>query len=138
MGQHVVNSEPPLIPIFLGMPLILTQNLHRDRDYVNGMRAVVVGGTGLGVRVTTTTGHSLVLFWWTDAQGVTYFPIRVGYATTLHKIQGTTLPHVTLWLNDPWIEGAGYVALSHVEYDVNWRYVGELTPHHVVPMSGVP
>ena len=120
-GGEIVNWEPPSIPIYLGMSLILTQNLHKNRDYVTGMRA--------------TTGQHLILDMWTDSYNVTYLAIRVGYATTLQKVQGTTLPHVTLWLNVPGIEAAGYVALSRVEYDANWRNVGKLTPQHFVPMS---
>ena len=56
---------------------------------------------------------------------------------TLHKVQGAT-PHIKLWLDVPGIEAAGYVALSRVERDTDWRYIGELTPNHFVQMSGVP
>ena len=137
-GQEILSWTPPEIPIFNGMTLILTQNLHKDRDYVNGMRVHVCGVTQHGVRVRTITGRDLVLYRWTDTYRVTYFPIRLGYATTLHKVQGLTLQHITLWLDVPGVEAAGYVALSRVQHDVDWRYIGELTPFHFVPMSGVP
>ena len=89
-GQNVVSWTPTTIPIYDGMLLILTQNLHKDRDYVNGMRVTVQGVTRQGIRVQTTTGRDLVLYMWTDAWRVTYFPIRSGYATTLHKVQYLT------------------------------------------------
>ncbi|CAE8669802.1 unnamed protein product [Polarella glacialis] len=65
-----------------------------------------------------------------------FFPVRLGYATTLHKVQGATLNHITLWLNRANIQGAAYVALSRVQYDVQWRFVGNPTVHHFTPASG--
>ena len=56
---------------------------------------------------------------------------------TLHKVKGAT-PHIALWLDVPGIEAAGYVPLSRVERDTDWRYIGELTPKHFVSMSSVP
>ena len=54
-----------------------------------------------------------------------YFPLRPGYSTTLHKIQGATVPHLTVWL-DMKMEAAAYVALSRVQYDKNWRFLATL------------
>lgn len=71
------------------------------------------------------------------ATGPAYFPIRLGYSVTLHKIQGATLPHVTIWLDVPFVRAAGYVAISRVQFDKNWRFVGQLTPLHFLPAKGV-
>lgn len=30
-----------------------------------------------------------------------FYPIRIGYAGTIYKFQGATLPHVTTWLDRP-------------------------------------
>ena len=54
-----------------------------------------------------------------------HYPFRLGYASTLHKVQGATLEHITLWLDIPNMPAAAYVALSRVEYDANWRFVGD-------------
>ena len=43
-----------------------------------------------------------------------HFPFRVGYASTLHKVQGATLQHVTLWLDKADMPAAAYVAISRV------------------------
>ena len=66
---------------------------------------------------------------WTDEYRVTYLPIRLAYANTLMKMQGATLKHMTVWL-DVKADAAGYVALSRVQYDRDWQYVGFLTRHH--------
>ena len=67
----------------------------------------------------------------------TFLPIRVGYAVNLHKVQGATLDHVTLWLDAPYVEAAGYVALSRVRRDADWRFIGVLSTDHFVPASNV-
>jgi hypothetical protein len=51
----------------------------------------------------------------------------------LHKVQGATLDHITLWLDVANMPAAGYVALSRVEYDANWRFVGDPSVHHFTP-----
>ena len=62
-----------------------------------------------------------------------HYPFRLGYASALHKVQGATLPHVTLWLYIPNMPAAAYVALSRVEYDRNWRFIGDPGVHHFTP-----
>ena len=47
--------------------------------------------------------------------------MRLGHANTVMKMQGATLPNV---------EAAGYVALSRVECDTHWRFVGDLSVYH--------
>ena len=53
---------------------------------------------------------------WTDEHRVASFPFRLGYATTLHKIQGATLRHITLYLDLANMPAAAYVALSRVPW----------------------
>ena len=42
---------------------------------------------------------------------------------------------MTVWLDVPGVEAAGYVALSRVERDADWRFVGDPTVNHFVPAS---
>ena len=87
-----------------------------------------------GVEVLTDAGVVVLVHSYTQdcelADGwerVSYFPMRLGYATTLAKIQGATLAHATIWLDAP------YVALSRVQKDEDWRFLGTVTHHHCVP-----
>ena len=75
----------------------------------------------------------LVVFPWTDEYKSVYLPMRLGYATTLLKVQGDELGHMTMWLDAPDIEAAGYVALSRVRTDATWRFVGNPSRHHFTP-----
>ena len=124
-------AEFPLdLKIYAGMRITLTKNLKKSIGFVNGMGAKIIAVEGNLVYVITDQLETFPVHLWTSNTGVTYYPFRLGYATTLHKIQGATLKHITLWLDTAGMEGAGYVALSRVEYDRNWQFIGAVTPSH--------
>ncbi|OLQ05723.1 hypothetical protein AK812_SmicGene11056 [Symbiodinium microadriaticum] len=143
-GQ-LVDCAPLHLPIYAGMRVTLTRNVQKEQNFVNGMRAVVLAVQRSSVLVQTHCGDVISVFPYTDDEiliagqqrRVTYLPLRLGYATTLQKIQGATLEHITVWLDVPNVEAAAYVALSRVQYDENWRFMGHVTRHHFTPASGV-
>ncbi len=59
--------------------------------------------------------------------GIDYFPLRVAYATTVHKSQGLTLDHVQVSFSDHFFSSPGmlYVALSRVRTPKGLRLVGD-------------
>ena len=63
----------------------------------------------------------------------TFFPILCGYASTIYKMQGAQLPHVTIWLDRPGMKAAAYVAMSRVRRDNEYLLGGIVTQGHVVP-----
>ena len=138
-----IGWEPARLPIYVGARVTLTRNLDKPRDFVNGMSAKVLGIKGNSVVVQTKTGKVLTVFPYTDEEVEdptwrrTFLPMRLGYAATLQKLQGATLDHATIWLDVANIEAAGYVALSRVRKDADWRFMGHMTPHHFTPASGV-
>ena len=125
-GSALVAEVPLMQRIYKDMRIILTKNLNKEIGFVNGMRAVVLSASSKGIMVKTEQGRRIMVHPWTSPDRVVHFPIRVGYASTLHKVQGATLPHITLWLDVPNMPAAAYVALSRVEHDQNWRFIGEL------------
>ena len=133
-GSWMIAAEPMMTPIFLGMRITLTKNLNKAIGFVNGMGATVLSMDAQNVYVRTDQGRRFNVHPWTDPETyVLHFPFRVGYASTLHKVQGATLSHVTLWLGIAKMPAASYVALSRVEYDANWRFVGDPGVHHFTP-----
>ena len=68
-----------------------------------------------------------------DGRKVSCFPVRMGYACTVPKVQGMTLPHVTAWLDSVCCRAAAYVALSRVATDEDYLVAGKLCPKHFVP-----
>jgi ATP-dependent exoDNAse (exonuclease V) alpha subunit len=120
------------------MLVLLTKNVRKSDGFVNGMRATVRAfyprdGT---VRVRTVLGRELMLTRWTDRDkgSLRYVPVRAGYATTIHKIQGSEPPHVTIWL-DACFSGAGYTALSRVKDRDNYLVGGDVTREHFEPVQ---
>ena len=130
---------PKFIKIFKGMRLFLTNNLKKKDDFVNGMEATVEDYIQKKecLIVRTRTDKRLAVWLYTDPdpdhQRATYFPIRIGYASTIHKVQGATLKHVTIWLDIPGMKGAGHVALSRVQHDEDYLIAGGVGPEHFQP-----
>ena len=133
VGGRMVSEQPLEVPIYPNARIILTKNLNKAIGFVNGMGATVVGMQQGNVMARTDQGVLLAVHPWTSENRVVHFPLRLGYSSTLHKVQGATLPHVTLWLDVANMPAAAYVALSRVEYDANWRYVGNPGMHHFTP-----
>ena len=127
------------VPIYKGMKLYLTKNVRKEDDYVNGMQVTVENYYEHEncLRVMTKTGKRLMITPWTDVQHgkVTYFPVRLGYASTIHKVQGDEFKHITIWLDVPGMAAAGYTALSRVCRKCDYLLGGWMTPEHFVPAT---
>lgn len=131
--------QPLQQDIYAGMRLHLIRNVNKRLDFVNGMEATVRGldvASGC-LRVTTATGKELALFPLTEELDnggkVTCYPARPGYASTVHKLQGSELAHITIWLDLKRFKAAGYVALSRVRRDSDYLLGGRLEPEHFLP-----
>ena len=90
------------------------------------------------LEVLTRTGQRLAVHMVSheleDGRRVTCFPVRLGYACTIPKVQGMTLPHVTIWLDTIGCRAAAYVAMSRVQRDEEYLIAGgPLTPRHFAP-----
>ena len=72
---------------------------------------------------------------WTDKDhcNTAYFPIRLGYASNVHKVLGDEFDHVTIWMDVEKMAAAGYAALSRVKDAKNYLIGGKVTTHHFVP-----
>ena len=116
--KPVEQLLPSQLPIYRGARVFLTRNARKDVDYVNGMAAEVLGfhRASRALRVRTDTGHALAVYPWTDRErnGLTYYPVRGGYASTILKMQGAELPHVVVYLDAPGVPAAAYTAVSRV------------------------
>ncbi len=128
-----------MCPSNQGMKLYLTRNVRKEDDYVNGMQCTVEKYYKKGncLRVMTKTGQRLMITPWTDTDhgNTTYFPIRLGYASTIHKVQGDEFKHITIWLDVPNMPAAGYTALSRVENSTSYLIGGVVTRQHFVPAT---
>lgn len=119
--------------VYAGLRVILTMNLAKRVGFVNGMGARVVEMVGTGARVHTEEGRELWVYPLTDKLQRWYYPMRVGYAVNLSKIQGETVRHLTLWLDVAGVAAAFYTALSRVRRLEDFAVVGQLERRHCVP-----
>ena len=125
--------------VYAGMRVFLTRNMAKADDFVNGMQAEVQAYDSRSkcLEVLTRTGKRLAVHPYTeqldDGRKVTSFPVRLGYACTVQKVQGMTLDHITLWLDAAGCRAAAYVALSRVQRDTDYLIGGKVSPKHFVP-----
>ncbi|CAJ1389860.1 unnamed protein product [Effrenium voratum] len=101
-------AETPLETPLSGARVVLTKNLNKTVGFVNGMGATVLGMDNDNVMVRTDQGARLAIHPWTSENHVVRYPLRLGYASTLHKVQGATLAHITVWLDIPNMPAAAY------------------------------
>ena len=128
---------PQRVVLYEGL-VVLTRNRDKPNHFVNGMSATVAFDERAGsLRALTETGKRLAVYRCTDTDvpvgRSVYYPVRVGYAGTIHKYQGAELAHITVWLDRPFCKAAGYVALSRVARDADYLIGGEVTADDFVP-----
>ena len=104
------------VPIYIGMEVFFTRNVNKQIDFVNGMKAKVIGwdSASKGLQLITATGHYVTTWQWTDRDlcNRSYYPIRPGYCSTIVKYQGAELEHVTVYIDTPGIPGKCYYAFD--------------------------
>ena len=107
------STDQPM-PIYYGIPVIITENRHKASGFVNGNIDVVHSLSNYTLFVRCN--HQLVaIFPVTNQQNDTYYPIRPVYSMIVAKAQGQTIPHVTIWFDKPKSSTAfAYVAMSRV------------------------
>ena len=130
---------PALTELYLGMRVLLTRNISKPDDFVNGMKAEVKAYDEKShcLELLTITGKRLAVHLVTeelaDGRKVTCLPVRLGYACTVPKVQGMTLDHITLWLDAGGCRAAAYVALSRVQDDKDYLIAGPVGTRHFIP-----
>ena len=131
---------PQRLPIYKNMQVYLTQNLRKEADFVNGMLATVAeyDEATQSLIVVTATGFRLAVYRWSnprDRDVAPHYPVRPGYAATIMKFQGASLPHVTVYLDAQNVPGAAYTALSRISYGTDYLLGGFLTKDHFTPVE---
>ena len=137
-----ITGKPPVpmsMKVYRGMRVHITRNVDKGSDFINGMECTVLSfaPTSGCLHILTKTGRNLAVYpitdWVTDCGYVTAYPVRAGYASTIHKLQGAELGHITIWLDVPFMRAAGYVALSRVQRDGDYLLGGIVRRRHFMP-----
>ena len=114
VNEHLILTK--------GAQVMLVHNLHPKEGLVNGSRGVVIGfKNGFPVvRFLNGIEKKIEHHTWEfeeDEKILGYgmqIPLRLAYAATIHKLQGSTIDYAILHLDSIFEYGMGYVALSRV------------------------
>jgi ATP-dependent DNA helicase PIF1 len=125
--------------ICVGAQVMLLVNMDQERGLVNGSRGVVTGYTmgGLPIVKFLAVPEPVIVdranWWLTDYEGIgrAQIPLKVAYAITVHKSQGSTLDAALVDIGSATFEyGQAYVALSRVR-SLFGLYVWKLDPRKI-------
>jgi ATP-dependent DNA helicase PIF1 len=117
-------NAPQVLKLSVGAQVILLTNLDVSAGLCNGSRGIVTGfdiDTIPIVKFLNGLERKIELnVWEIEEDGVVVatleqFPLRLAYALSIHKCQGTTLDYVELDLSNIFEYGQAYVALSRVK-----------------------
>ena len=130
---------PAAVPLHRSLRLYLTRNVRKADDYVNGMPSVIKSWDRDRniLWVQTETGKRLPITPWHDPDhpGLVYFPVRLGYCTTVHKVQGDEFPFIIIYLDKKNMPAVAYTAVSRVKDGKSYLLGGHLEPEHFTPVT---
>jgi ATP-dependent DNA helicase PIF1 len=129
-GDFKDEPVPTTLALKVGCKVLISAN-HQDGEYVNGDRGVITHLTESKIRVLTDTGrafdveqHEWDAIDYSVQDGVLLttvigsfiqFPIKLGWAITIHKSQGMTLNEAAIYTGRGCFTfGQAYVALSRL------------------------
>ena len=130
---------PADVAIHAGARMYLTRNVRKRDDFINGMGCTVLeyDEASRVLWVRTDTGKRLPVTPWHDPEfaGLVYYPIRLGYCSTVAKVQGDEFSFIIVYLDAANLPAVGYTALSRVKDSRSYLLGGRLTPEHFTPVT---
>lgn len=116
-------NAPLTLELCVGSQVMLLYNMDLESKLVNGSRGVVVDFQDDDPIVRFLTGERRVIgrkTWEIEENNdlvitVTQIPLKLAYATTVHKSQGATIDYAEINMNGIFEYGQAYVALSRVK-----------------------
>ena len=131
------DSDLPPIPLYRDMSVIITQNRDKRNGAVNGRRAHVYMVQNNIVLLKLSNGAIintyLVMARKSDGTKKITYPFLPGYALTICKSQGQTLPGMVIWMDSMFVPaGAAYVACHELR---NLTFLTEMFPNQYTPVN---
>ena len=131
--KHIEDYDNMILTT--GAQIMLTKNIDKKKGLVNGCRGVVVDfdTDNNPIIKFIDIENKIVVNKYTDLYveknfqfEYTHYPIKLAWATTIHKSQGSTLNCVVINLSNIFEYGQAYVALSRVKNFNNLYITGKI------------
>ena len=121
------SKVPELIRLCVGAQVVVTWNVNQAIGIVNGSRGIITGLDKGGVTIKDVKGRTIRIEYVTITENnlsVSYMPLKLAYALTIHRCQGMTLDSVEIDLGSAIFEyGQAYTALSRARNSASVRIV---------------
>ena len=137
-GDPSCGKEQENLVFCEGMQVRLTQNLDKDRGFVNGAVGIICRMLRQDVFVLRTAANVLLLVHpiWQKKHGQ-FMPVTYAYATTIRRAQGATLDLVGIFFDRKLADaGYGYVAVSRARLREEVFHIGPLRRTDWRPVGG--
>jgi ATP-dependent DNA helicase PIF1 len=113
---------PDSIELCVGAQVVVLANVDQDKGIVNGTRGIITNLTPKTVTIKKVNGsiHEIKYFQCVSSENsemkVSYIPIKLAYALTIHRSQGATLDAIEIDIGDKiFAAGQAYTALSRAK-----------------------
>lgn len=106
---------PETVDVCVDAQVMVTWNIDLDNNIANGSRGVVIGFSKNSVNIKLISGDIVNIPYVTiDDQNMscTFMPLKLAWATTIHRSQGQSIDRLIINIQDVWENGQAYVAIS--------------------------
>jgi ATP-dependent DNA helicase PIF1 len=113
------SKVPEEVKLCVGAQVVVTWNVNQAAGIVNGTRGTVSSMLDTGIVIKLKNGieypiEMITIKGSASMVSITYLPIRLAYAITIHRAQGMTLDSVIVDLSKVFESGQAYTAISRV------------------------
>jgi len=113
---------PELSTFCVGDQVVVTANINQDEGIVNGTRGIVVDVKSRSVIIKRINGQEINITYHTSTNAedsklyVSYIPLKLAYALSIHKSQGMTLDAIEIDIGSKiFAAGQAYTAISRAK-----------------------
>jgi len=113
---------PEVVSFCVGDQVVVTANINQEEGIVNGTRGIVIDVKSRKVNIKRVNGEQVWINYHTSTSAedsnlsVSYIPLKLAYALSIHKSQGMTLDAIEIDIGSKiFAAGQAYTALSRAQ-----------------------